>query len=219
MEKNNFEEFDNVILLNDKGVFYKIITHPKEALKYIHENNYENYLTVIMFSLGIFSSLEKSISKWNNYSSENMIVYVFLAVIFGGLFGWVSFYFFGFLTSITGKWMKGKGNTSDFVRIYTYSSIPKFITLFIVILEVFIYNYLLIDFSGNKIVWNIYIGLTYALSIIQLLILVWIMILNVIGIAIVQKFSYGKAFLNYIAAIAIVVVPIILIILLFTLNK
>lgn len=217
MENNQFEEFDNVSLLTEKEIFFKIFTHPKQSLKYIHENNYENYLTSILFTLGVFSSLERTISRWNVYSSENIIVYVILAIIFGGLFGWVSFYFFGFLTFFTGKWMNGKGKTQDFVRVYAYSSIPKYLSIIIVILQVLVYKFLLNDYDGNRMMWNFYLGLVYGLTILQLLILGWIMALNVIGIAVVQNFSYGKALLNYIATIAVVVVPIVLIILFFTL--
>lgn len=217
MENNQFEEFDNVTLLTDKEVFFKIFTHPKQSLTYIHENHYENYLTIILFSIGVFSSLERNISKWNNLSGEKIIIYIVLAIIFGGLFGWISFSIFGYLTYLTGKWMKGRGKPSDFVRIYAYSSIPKYFSLIMIILQVIIYNFFLTNYNGNKVLWNFYMVVIYGLAVIQMLILGWIIVLNVIGISIVQNFSYGKAFLNYFVSIAVIIIPIVLIILLFTL--
>ncbi|GGP05969.1 hypothetical protein GCM10010992_24320 [Cloacibacterium rupense] len=217
MENNYFKEFDNGALMTEKEIFTKIFTHPKEALQYIQENKFENYLTIIIFSLGIFSSLESILSKNQNVQGENIVFYVSMAIIFGGLFGWISFYLIGWLTYFTGKWMNGKGKTSDFVRVYAYSSLPKLFSIFIVILQIIVYQYFLNDFSGEKIMWNFYMILVYSLAVLQLLVWAWIIVLNVIGIAVVQKFSYGKAILNYIASIAVIVTPIVLLILILTL--
>lgn len=219
MENNYFKEFDNGSLMTDKEVFTKILTHPREALKYIHKNKFENYLTIFMFTLVIFSSLERMISKNDNWKGENIILYLFIAIVFGGLFGWISFYLMGWLSSVTGNWLNGKGNTSDFVRIYVYSSLPKLISFLILLLQLIANKYYVNNYIGDKMFMNIYMIIAYGLAAMQLLIIVWIIVLNVIGIAVVQNFSYGKAFMNYIASIALVVIPIVLIILFFILIK
>lgn len=210
MNNNQFEEFDNVTLLSEKEVFQKIFTEPKIAFEYIHKNHFEKHFITLLITIGIANSLDNVLEKIIAGNIENVVLSVSLSVLLGGFLGWISFYFFGALISWTGKWYNGKGNTDDFVRMMAYCNLPTFVSLAVTIIQL-IFIKTSPDFFYTQ---NIHKIMIYGFSAISILIGIWSATLCVIGISVVQKFSYGKAFLNYISALGVVIVPIVIIILL-----
>lgn len=213
MENNHFEEFDNVTLLTQKEVFRKIFSEPKKAFEYIHKNRFENYLITILITVGICSAVDNTFEKIVAGTISNVTLALSLSIIFGALFGWISFYLFGGLLSWTGKWYKGRGNTDDFVRILAYSNFPTYISFIVTLIQVLFLKVFPITFISE----NFYQVMIYGFSAIGFFIGIWSIALSVIGISVVQNFSYGKAFLNYITALGVIIIPIILIVLMVSL--
>lgn len=208
MENNHFEEFDNVTLLTEKEVFHKIFSEPRKAFEYIHKNRFENYLITILITVGICNAVDNTFEKIIAGTIDNVMLSLTLSVLIGAFLGWISFYLFGGLLSWTGKWYNGRGTTDEFVRILGYANFPTYISLLVTLIQVIFMKVLPTTFLSESL-YQIFI---YGFVAVSLFIGIWSIALSVIGIAVVQNFSYGKAFLNYITAIAVVAVPLFLII-------
>lgn len=208
MENNHFEEFDNVTLLTEKEVFQKIFSEPRKAFEYIHKNRFENYLITILITVGICNAVDNTFEKIIAGTIDNVMLSLTLSVLVGAFLGWISFYLFGGLLSWTGKWYNGRGTTDEFVRILGYANFPTYISLLVTLIQVIFMKVLPTTFLSESL-YQIFI---YGFVAVSLFIGIWSIALSIIGIAVVQNFSYGKAFLNYITAIAVVAVPLFLII-------
>jgi hypothetical protein len=56
-----------------------------------------------------------------------------ISIAAGGLFGWISTYFYSGLISWTGKWLKGTADTSTILHVLAYAMIPSIISLIFLI--------------------------------------------------------------------------------------
>ena len=162
----------------------------------------------LMFILDIIAN---KISIWSIIS---------VCLIAGGLFGCVIYYIYALLLNWTGKWLKGEGNTGSILRMLAYSIIPSIIAVVFLIPEVCIYNVmfksggdLLTILSGENI-GSILIILLNLFSLLKFVLGIWAIVLCIIGISEVQKFSIGKSILNFFMPSLIIFVPIFLLILL-----
>ena len=89
-----------------------------------------------------------------------------------------------------------------------YSLIPVLFTLLMVIAQILIFGVGVFqsDFDYND--GGLSTVVFYSSLLMELLFSVWSIVLGVVGIAVVQKFSYGRAFVNGILPALVVVFPI-----------
>lgn len=210
-----FPEFINSNnTINNSIIFEKLFTAPKRAFAFIHNHKYEKYLLLIIMFNGILNTLEKAVENklGNNFSLWGLL---FFCIIFGGIFGYLTFLCYSFFTDITGQWIKGKATTHEILRVLTYSMVPSLIVLLLFALKVIVFGHALFstDFyldDYNLISRIIYFGTTF----LSVGISIWSFVLFVIGVAEVQQFTYGKALLNVLLpALVLVILGIVLFIL------
>jgi len=203
------------INLTDKDLFIKIWTTPRQVFKYINDNHYEKYVTVLLVLSGISRSFDRASIK-NMGDKMSIWAILGLCIILGGLLGWISYYIYAALVSWTGKWLKGQGDTSSILRIFSYAMIPSIIALLFLIPQIGIYGVEIFkedgDITSASWISNI---LVYGSMFLEVVLGIWTLIFCVVGISEVQKLSIGKSILNLLLPILVILVPILIIVLLF----
>jgi hypothetical protein len=129
--------------------------------------------------------------------------------VFGGVFGWISYYIYAALLSWTGKWLKGKADTDSLLRMVSHAMIPLVISLVLLIPRILVFGNEMFRSEASLYeteVW--FIVLYYCMSFIETILGLWSLVLIVIGISEVQKFSIEKSILNMILPVVILIVPI-----------
>jgi len=199
--ENLLDDFEPVEHFTDKEILTKIWTIPKPIFKYIHHYRYEKRLTLLLVLAGITNAFDKSFSK--NIGSNNSIIETLIFSIIGGaLLGWISYYIYSGLLRWTGSWLKGTASSDAILRVLVYASIPTITSLVLVLPKL-----LLINNTES----NFYTPSNYAIAIIDFILSVWTIVLSIAGIAEIQQFSIGKAIVNLLLPIFIILIPIFLI--------
>jgi hypothetical protein len=207
---DNFEQQENLL---DKEIFTKIWTSPRKVFRYLNERNYDKYMTILLLLSGISRAFNQAATK---KIGDKMSIWAILVIciIFGGLLGWVSYYIYAALISWTGKWLKGEGNTNSILRIISYAMIPSIIALIFLIPQIGIYGNEIFksdgDITSAGLGSNILVYLTFFLEVVFG---IWTIILCIIGISEVQKFSIGKSILNLLLPGLLILIPVLLIVL------
>ena len=210
LDKNN----EN-LSLTDKDLFTKIWTSPRKVFRYINDNHHDKYVSVLLVLSGISRSFDRASIK---NMGKIMPIWAILAlcIILGGLLGWMSYYIYAALVSWTGKWLKGQGNTSSILRILSYAMLPSIVALVFLIPQIGIYGVEIFkedgDITSAGWISNIFV---YGSMFLEAVLGIWTLIFCVVGISEVQKLSIGKAILNLLLPLLVILVPILIIVLLF----
>jgi hypothetical protein len=187
-----------------RNILTKIWFSPKEVFTFITVHKYDQYVTLLLILSGIAKAIDKALSK--NMGDYLPLWGVLICVILIGIsFGQLVNYILAASLKWAGKWLNGQADTKSILRITAYAMIPSICSLFLVIMQIPIYGsfifqtslyYLLID--------SPYYQIYYTYIIVDILLVIWSVILLVIGLSVVQKFSILKAVLNLIIAAALI---------------
>lgn len=213
---SEFDELDNYSeIIEPKEIFYKLLTSPRDAFKFINDYKFDKHVTPLLFLAGIVQAFDKAMSK-NQGDNFSLLGLMAFCIIFGGLFGWIGYYIYAALISATGKWLKGRADTQSILRILAYSLFPTVFILVLLIPQIAIYGNGMFqsdyDTSDTGLINNIvYFGLLLG----SVALGIWSFVLSIIGIAEAQKFSIWKALLNLLLPIFCFVAIILVIALLF----
>jgi len=193
------------IQLSDKEIFTKIWMSPRQVFKFINENGYTKFTTILLILGGITSALNSASSR---YMGDIMPLWSVLIVclIGGGIFGWLYFYIYAVLLSWTGKWMKGVGTTKSLFRMISYALIPSLLVLFTFILRIVLIGNE--EFQRNVDVFDSRYLITALFSFslfVEIVTGIWTLVVLVIGISEVQKLSIGKSIVNLILPMVLLI--------------
>lgn len=208
--ENQFEEFEKYDVVSDRDVFTKIWTEPRRIFKFINDTKYEKYYYLLLFLAGVVRAFDRASSK-SMGDDSSLLMILFSAIVFGGAFGWISYYIYSVLLSWTGKWLGGIGDTSSIFRMMAYAMIPSVLILFFLFPQIAIYGrdvFSDIEYIAPGSFGNIVRSI---LSVFQIILSLATLVFMVIGLSVVQKFSVGKAILNLILPILIIILPIVLV--------
>jgi len=209
---DNLEQQEN---MSDMEIFTEIWTSPRKVFRYLNERNYDKYVTILLVLSGISSAFTQAASK-NMGDKMSISVIIGICIFSGGLFGWLFYYIYAALTSWTGKCLKGEGNTKSILRTISHAMIPSVIALGLLIPQISIYGNEVFKSDGEIISAGLISNILVYLSMfLEFVLAIWTIVLLVIGISEVQKFSIGKSMLNMLMVGLVVVIPIFLIILSF----
>jgi hypothetical protein len=201
--------------LTEKDLFTKIWTSPRQVFRFINDNRYDKYVTILLVLSGISRAFDRASLK---NMGDMMSIWAILGVciIIGGLLGWVSYYIYAALLSWTGKWLNGQGDTSSILRILSYAMLGSIIALVFLIPQIGIYGVEIFkedgDITSAGWVSNIFV---YSSIFLELILGIWTLIFSEVGISEVQKLSTGKSILNLLLPVLVFLVPILIIILVF----
>lgn len=181
---------------NTSEILIEIWVLPREVFKFLNYTHNDKLLYYLLFLAGVLGGFNRA-SNNNLGDSQNLVNIVLIAVTVGGSLGWISYYLYAALLSWTGKWMGGKGNIKQLLRVVAHGMIPAISSLLLVAIQMALFeedifksNLDLADADGlSKIIFWITVFMEFMLGI-------YTIILIVIGISVVQKFSMIKAFAN-----------------------
>ncbi|HMR88256.1 MAG TPA: Yip1 family protein [Saprospiraceae bacterium] len=213
---NHFEEFEDQYSFTDEEIFTKIWTSPRKVFNFIHKTNHDKYLIILLFLSGVVRAFDRASLK-NLGDTLSLWSIIAVCIIFGGLFGWITYYIYAGLVSWTGKWLDGKSTTKAILRILSYAMIPSVLSGIFLIPQLIIYENEIFKSDGDiwsaDLVSNI---LFYGSLFFEFLLSIYSIALCVIGLSEVQSFSLGKAILNLLFPILIFIIPILVISILIT---
>lgn len=201
--------------LSDKEVFTKIWTSPRLVFRYINDTQYDKYVMILLVLSGVSRAFDQASVK-NMGDHMGLIGILSFGIIGGALLGWISYYIYAALLSWTGSWLKGRGNTTSIIRILAYSMLPSIVALLFLIPQIAIYGLEIFksdgDITSAFLASNI---LVYLSMFLELVLGIWTIVLAVVGISEVQKLSIGKAILNLLLPVLVILVPILMLVMLF----
>lgn len=201
-----FEEYEDFSKLNINNLVTEIWVKPTLVFKYLFKTNPEKYLWILMILAGISSSLDNYLTKTHSYvNTSYSLGYLLGVIVFGALFGWISFYIFGWILSIFGSgFLNGHAKPKEFRTVLAWGSIPSTSSIILTILLAIVYgtNSLSSDNISNEIEAYIFI----VVGLMQIGLGIWGVIIITHGIKLIQKFSFGKALLNLLLPFIILVI-------------
>lgn len=213
---SEFDELDNYSeKIEPKEIFYKLLTSPRDAFKFINDYKFDKHVTILLSLTGIVRAFDRAIGKnmGDNFSLLGLIAF---CIIIGGLFGRITYYIYSALISWIGKWFEGTADTQSILRILAYSLFPSVFVLILLIPQIAIYGNGMFqsdyDTSNTGLINNI---VYYGLLLCGVVLGIWSFVLSIIGISEVQKFSIWKALLNLLLPALFFISIILVIVLIF----
>jgi hypothetical protein len=207
-QENPKETENENIAFTDSEIFTEIWTSPRVVFKFIHEYRYEKFLYIILILAGIVRAFDRASVKGmgDRFSLTAIII---MCVLIGGGVGWIAYYIYAAMLSWTGKWLDGRAKTSALYRVVGYSLIPAIVGGLLLIPQIAISGVDVfqsdVDLTENGTVATA----VYYLSIAgEFVFGFWTIALLVVGISEIQGFSIGKALLNVILPIIIIILPL-----------
>ncbi|MCB0846146.1 MAG: YIP1 family protein, partial [Bacteroidetes bacterium] len=129
-----FEELREIVVFSDKEIFTKIWTSPRKVFQYLEENDYDKFVTSLLALAGIYRGFDRAVSR-NMGDDMGLIAIIAIAVIAGGLLGWLSYYIYSGLLKWTGSWLGGEAETSSILRVVAHGMIPSIVSLVFVVFQ------------------------------------------------------------------------------------
>ena len=116
-----------------------------------------------------------------------------------------------FLLKLTGGWMGGEASISAQTSAYGFATLPTALFLVLIMPNFFVYQRMQEPSTVNQVVnSSFFYTIFLIIKFLKIGLSVWTFVLHIIGVAIVQKFTYFKAFLSFILAAALIFVPLLL---------
>jgi len=212
-EEPGYLQGQSEIRFTNAQIFTHIWVSPREVFRYLEQFDHRRFIYPLMIISGIVNSLNQSVSKHlgDDFSFASIL---FIDILAGGLFGIAGFYFSSGILHWTGKWFRGKGSFDSMLRMMAYASIPAIINLLFCISLLFIFGKKLFTSELSQYIANSGLVFYYLLILfLQFVIAIWSLLISIIGISEIQKFSTGKAILNLLTAILIIAIPVVILIL------
>ncbi|RYU80719.1 Yip1 family protein [Hymenobacter persicinus] len=185
---------------------------PRRTLESILLYHPDKYVPVLLCLGGIARAVDRA-SQQNAGDKMGTVAVLLLTFVVGGLTGWIFYYFYAWMLSLTGRWLNGTAGSETFRTVLAWSLVPTVVSLALLLPEVLLFGDELfkstpadISFS-DSVIWIV-------ISLIQLTLGIWSLVILVHGISLVQHFTAGRAILNLILPVAVILVPIVLLILL-----
>lgn len=197
------------IQLNEKDLLITILTKPKLSLEFILKYCPNKYVTSLLVLNGITNALDRNNLLLTNHKSIST-VFLIVVLIIGGIFGPLLGNAYAASLNWTGDWLNGKAKTDQFLTVIAWSTIPYVFSLVLLIpkllfLDDGLFRIDMSDLTNPKSV--IYIVIAFF----ELALFIWSLVILVKGIALIQKFSYGKAILNVVLPVLVLIILIIII--------
>lgn len=203
----NFIEEKEPVVLTDKEIFTRIWTEPRLVMKYVNDNSYDKFVVILLIIGGISNAFDRIVSS-DLFINQPLIVLIGIGLVLAGLSGWLGNYIYAAILTWTGKAFNGKAHSSDIFRVSAYSMIPSLFSLLIVFLQLFVFgfevfrdNFDISYFSAGQM------AIFFGSSLIAFVLAIWTLVIFVVGLSEVQKFSIGKAIGNLFLSILVIIIP------------
>ncbi|TVQ44885.1 MAG: YIP1 family protein [Saprospirales bacterium] len=205
MMTDSTDNTEQKLELPNEDILFKIWLSPRKIFRYLHENKHDNLVIGLIVLFGIFSALDRAAGRslGDTWSLSAILAF---AIVFGGLGALIWYYIYSALMSWTGKWLKGMADTWSIMRVIAHSVVPSLVGSIILILLVIVYGHEFFRSDWMEDNGSIATVITLASIGVQVLLSIWTIVLFVIGVSEIQEFSIGKAILNILLPLILIVV-------------
>lgn len=188
---------------------------PREVFRYLRTSENNQYVIALLILAGISRAFDRAVMQDMGDRLE-LTEITLICILGGGIFGWMYIYLYGYLLRWTGKWIHATPvDIQTIVRMLSFASIPSIAALVLLIPQIAIYGHEVFKAEGDLLTGGILNNLIfYSSVIIETGLGIWTLILTVVGISETHEFGIGKAILNLLLPILVIVIPLVLVALL-----
>ncbi|NGX34987.1 MAG: hypothetical protein K1060chlam1_01353 [Candidatus Anoxychlamydiales bacterium] len=181
----------------------KMWVKPKFTIRKIVDYN-PNFRLFFLSTIYGFVSLLSSSQSFALGNTLHFFLVLLISLIIAPLWGYIAFSVSSFFIFVTGKWLKGKAKFTEVRSALAWANAPMIVNVVLWILLLIIFREdILKDFPEGFVLTKADRVLIFLISLCQLVISIWIIVLYINALAEVQKFSIGRAVLNIVIAIVI----------------
>jgi hypothetical protein len=184
-------EIDGV---HQDNVLLKIWLHPTATLRYILAHCPDKYVTILLMLGGIARAVDRVQQKGPGSMSVDSALAV--AVIVGGLTGWITYYFYSWGLEVAGRWLGGRAEAGTFRTIIAWALMPTCLTLLTTGLAYTIQGDSFFQPDSDYDVTTLGGILVLLLGLLEVVLTVWALVIFVKGTMFVQQFSAWRAIGN-----------------------
>ncbi|TGE21080.1 Yip1 family protein [Hymenobacter metallicola] len=195
--------------IREENVLSQIWLKPTRTLAYILHNQPDKYVLPLLVLGGITRAIDRAGLKDMGDKMPTATI-LLMAVIGGGLFGWVSYFIYAWLLSATGRWLQGSASSANFRTVIAWALVPSVVSLLLVIPETVIFGDDLFksepvnDSTFNNVMWLVF-------GLLQMTLGIWTLVILIKGTALLQNFTIGKSLLNLLLPALVIFVPVLII--------
>jgi hypothetical protein len=186
-----------------RTVLINLLLKPKKAFGTIYTYGLYKYTWPFFVLMGISGKLSAKLFILADSRNE---IFLQLSgyVVWGALVGWVGFWIFTMLISVTGKWLDGRADSDELFDITSYAAIASVITLLSTIICLYLLRHAGYTDGKYPHTWdNIFYRIERVHHYIDSAGGLYFFILMVIGVSVAQGFNIARAILNIILPFAI----------------
>ena len=177
--------------INERNLLGRIWLQPQATLTYILQNCPRKHVNLLLFAGGTTGAIS------NTITSGSVGPFTIVSILLGGLFGLLLSYLFAWILNVTGKWLGGQAKSSPLQTVLAWSEVPMICSLFLLVPEL-LFSQGAAPNSFIKGIWDL-------LGLVDLALIIWSIVLLIIGIALVQGFSFWRALGNLVLAILLMI--------------
>ena len=192
------------IISQKDNLLFTIWTQTTETYRYILKNRPLKPVNSIINWYGVSVAIRLNLQSLIRHNRIS-ILSIIIASVVGWLLSWLIVYIDAFLMSWTGKWIGGRANTNQFVKVSAWSLIPAICSVFPFAIQATLFDTSVPILDQNLTIIIFY----YFVVAIKTGLSVWSIVIFVKGTAVLQDFTIRKAILNTVLALLIIAVPVI----------
>jgi hypothetical protein len=184
---------------------------PRATIRQIVDRDPEHMVLLLAAIYGISKVLDRAVAK--NLGDKISWPFIFIIAIIAGPFsGVISLYLGGLLIRWTGSWIGGEGTAENIRAAIAWAYVPIIWTLVLWIPQLLLFGQEL--FTEETPIMDeslILTGIFWGISLIELIVAIWTIVIFLKCIGEVQGFSAWKALGNVCLAGLVIIVPIFII--------
>lgn len=196
--------------ITEDKLLVSIWRQPTATLRYVLAHCPDKYVTVLLMLGGIARSIDRA-SRQNSGDHLSTFSILAMAVVLGGLVGWVFYHIYGWGMKVTGQWLGGRASAEEFRTVLAWALIPTVVSLVLTVPQAIIFGDDLFrsepqdtsDFAENA---------RLLFGIIEVILAGWSLVILVCGVKLLQGFRTGRALSNILLPALVVVGVIILLV-------
>lgn len=196
--------------INESNLFRNIWLHPTATLRYILRHCPEKYVHALFLLGGAVRGMERAVAS-DSGEHLNFFLRLGIAVIGGAIGGWIGYHIYVWAMRVTGRWLKGNGSFNQIRTVMAWSLVPIICTIVLYALQFLLFgqDVLTRDLNFDNIAYSV--GLI-VMGLIGITLGIWSLVILVKGVALVNGFSAGRAFLNVVLPIVIMIGLVLLVV-------
>ena len=186
----NYEE----AVITEHNLLQKLWFHPTATLRFVLANCPDKYVPALLVLAGIVRAIDRAAAK-NQGDTMSLTGVLFLAIVGGGVFGWLTYLLYAWGIRVTGQWLGGRGDYDTFRTVLAWSLVPTIATLLLLLPEIAVFGDSF--FKSELEVYSLASRtLAIASGLAQIVCSIWTFIILLRGIMLVQDFSLSRALVN-----------------------